>query len=159
MSALILSDWCGGMTPIGPIEFDIEPDHDACPGGQTTPGLMGGWTCSCECHLREFADESATIARETFDAQREALNNTLNRWEQPMTVHDLKIDEPFLDALLDGSKTFEIRYNDRGYQTGDRLEFWHSAGSKFVQFDVTYVLSGHGLKEGYVCLGVKRVLL
>lgn len=26
-----------------------EPDHN-CPGGQTTPGLLGGWVCRCECH-------------------------------------------------------------------------------------------------------------
>lgn len=71
-----------------------------------------------------------------------------------MTTHRLKIDDVFLDALLDGSKTFEIRYNDRGYQCGDSLEFF-AYGNRIV-FDVTYVLSGHGLRDGFVCLGVKQ---
>jgi hypothetical protein len=25
-------------------------DHEACSGGETTPGVMGGWVCPCECH-------------------------------------------------------------------------------------------------------------
>lgn len=32
----------GGKTP--------EPTHVGCPGGSNTPGLIGGWTCPCECH-------------------------------------------------------------------------------------------------------------
>ncbi len=27
-----------------------EPDHDKCLGGQTTPGILGGWLCPCLCH-------------------------------------------------------------------------------------------------------------
>ncbi len=29
-----------------------EVDHDNCPKGQTTPGVMGGWICPCPCHRR-----------------------------------------------------------------------------------------------------------
>jgi hypothetical protein len=29
-----------------------EPTHTDCPGGQHTPGLIGGWDCPCECHRR-----------------------------------------------------------------------------------------------------------
>lgn len=32
----------GGKTP--------EPTHTGCPGGSNTPGLIGGWSCPCECH-------------------------------------------------------------------------------------------------------------
>jgi hypothetical protein len=29
-----------------------EPTHVQCSGGETIPGLIGGWTCPCECHRR-----------------------------------------------------------------------------------------------------------
>jgi hypothetical protein len=36
-------------------------------------------------------------------------------------IHDLKVWPDYFARLLDGSKTFEIRKNDRGYQAGDTL--------------------------------------
>jgi hypothetical protein len=46
-----MSDECheGPVNALG-LEFDDVADHDRCPGGQTTPGVMGGWVCSCPCH-------------------------------------------------------------------------------------------------------------
>jgi hypothetical protein len=46
-----------------------------------------------------------------------------------MTTHELKVVPPYMDALLDRSKTFEVRRNDRGYQRGDTvvLREWHPA--------------------------------
>ncbi len=40
-----------------------------------------------------------------------------------MTVaeHTLKVQPPYFDALLDGSKPFEVRRNDRAYQKGDTV--------------------------------------
>lgn len=38
-----------------------------------------------------------------------------------MAEHTLKVQRPYFDALLDGSKTFEVRRNDRAYQRGDTL--------------------------------------
>lgn len=35
--------------------------------------------------------------------------------------HDLKTWPTYFERLLDGSKTFEVRKDDRGYQAGDRL--------------------------------------
>lgn len=45
------------------------------------------------------------------------------------TTHQLKVLPPYMDALLAGSKTFEVRRNDRGYQRGDVLVLreWHPA--------------------------------
>jgi Domain of unknown function (DUF3850) len=44
---------------------------------------------------------------------------------EPLTenprVHELKTWPEFFDRLIDGSKNFEIRKNDRGYRVGDRL--------------------------------------
>ena len=36
-------------------------------------------------------------------------------------VHELKIWPQYYARVADGSKTFEIRNNDRGYQTGDKV--------------------------------------
>lgn len=52
MSLSRLSDECAGIDgeipPLGCIK--VAPIHDACSGGETRPGLIGGWTCSCPCH-------------------------------------------------------------------------------------------------------------
>lgn len=41
-----------------------------------------------------------------------------------MSGHVLKVASPYFGALLDGSKTFEVRKNDRAYQRGDELLLW-----------------------------------
>jgi hypothetical protein len=40
-----------------------------------------------------------------------------------MTVHKLKVQQQYFEALFDGTKTCEVRYNDRDYQVGDLLVF------------------------------------
>ena len=80
-------------------------------------------------------------------------------------THKIKIQDQFADAVLNGAKTFEVRLNDRNYQRGDYVEFNvvfegleltnHPLNKQI--FIITYVLSGWGLKEGYVAFGIKRV--
>lgn len=36
--------------------------------------------------------------------------------------HELKIWREFFKPVADGSKTFEVRENDRGFQLGDEVE-------------------------------------
>ena len=82
-------------------------------------------------------------------------------------IHQLKIKESFADAVLRGDKTFEVRENDRGFQTGDFVMFtvlYNSDGLEMINhplskrlYEITYVLSGWGIKEGYVVFGIKRV--
>lgn len=77
-------------------------------------------------------------------------------------MHKLKLREEFADAVLSGEKRFEIRLNDRGYQNGDLVEFTvkneygividHPLNGK--KFRITYILSGWGLKEGYVVFSI-----
>ena len=38
-----------------------------------------------------------------------------------MTKHSLKIHPQYYAAVADGSKTFELRKNDRGFQKGDEV--------------------------------------
>ena len=71
-----------------------------------------------------------------------------------MRIIELKILPEFLDDILTGDKTFELRYDERGYRPGDILRLCDD--SRTVEVRVTYVLSGWGLRESYVALGFKR---
>ena len=79
-------------------------------------------------------------------------------------THGIKLNIKFCDAVLYGDKNFEIRSNDRGYQKGDYVKFIpydgycateHPVSEKLYR--ITYVISGFGLKNGYVVFGIKEV--
>ena len=81
--------------------------------------------------------------------------------------HRIKIKESFADAIVGGDKTFEIRYNDRGYQKGDIVAFQCVNGDEVYSlsishpinhmvFEIDYVLSGYGLKEGFCVFGFHK---
>lgn len=90
-------------------------------------------------------------------------------------LHVLKIDDSYIDNILNGSKVSEIRYNDRDYQKGDVIKFVRSTsiidsvldalnyGSldtrlDNILFEITHVLNyPKGLKTGYVVLSIKRL--
>ena len=81
------------------------------------------------------------------------------------TIHELKIQEDFASAVYVGDKTFELRYNDRGYQKGDLIKFtavgkmslktYHPIND--LLYEITYVINGWGLKEEYVALAIREV--
>ncbi len=56
-------------------------------------------------------------------------------------VHDIKVVPPYFDALVDHSKRFEVRKNDRGYQAGDSLILREFDASKCAY-------GGHKCKSG-----------
>lgn len=82
-----------------------------------------------------------------------------------MLGHNLKIRIEFCNSVLDGTKCFEVRENDRGFQKGDTVMFNpvdkmgfhipHEIETKV--YEITYVLSGWGIKEGYVVFGIKEL--
>ncbi len=81
-----------------------------------------------------------------------------------MTVHYLKILPEYFRAVNNGTKTFELRKDDRDYCVGDILvlqewdpEFEYS-GLQLV-YDVMYTarnIEKFGLMPGYVILGIKQ---
>jgi hypothetical protein len=54
------------------------------------------------------------------------MSTLLARWghDQVFRVHDLRCPEPYLGMIESGTKTFEVRPNDRGFQTGDVLRLY-----------------------------------
>lgn len=96
-----------------------------------------------------------------------------------MAEHVLKVAPEYWPAVIDGSKTFEVRRNDRAYQKGDVLVLYptHSdLGREYCKPDcndryctkppserrtVTFVYSGDprfgghgGMQPGHVVLGM-----
>lgn len=85
------------------------------------------------------------------------MNNTI-------TTHQLKTVAPYFCAVLDGTKTFEFRYDDRGYKVGDILilKEYRARQQEFtgrkIKAEVTYVLSSFvGMEYGYIVMGIKLV--
>lgn len=82
-------------------------------------------------------------------------------------THKIKIRESFADAVNRGDKTFEVRKNDRGYQKGDIVQFvvlYDSDGLEMInhplngkEYEITYVLSGWGIEDGYCVFGIKLI--
>jgi hypothetical protein len=86
---------------------------------------------------------------------------------EPPTRHQLKILPEFFDAVVDGSKTCEVRYNDRDFQVGDILYLnYHNPDAKDFSYEkfvdkciikrITHILSGEqwGIRDGYVVLSI-----
>ena len=85
--------------------------------------------------------------------------------------HMLKTDPAVFQDVLDGSKTFEIRFNDRGYQIGDLIVLKETkfTGQQMksgqplaytgreIQKRISYVLGGYGLQDDRVILGVQDI--
>ena len=79
-----------------------------------------------------------------------------------MQTHRIKLNWNYADAVLSGEKTFEIRYNDGGYQKGDIVRFIvvddckcripHGLNDK--PFKITYLLHGFGLEKDWCVFGI-----
>lgn len=85
-------------------------------------------------------------------------------------THDLKLSILFCDAVYNGRKSFEVRRNDRGFQTGDHIKFipirpgatkpedmYPDHPIKTQEYVITYMLNGWGIENGYVVLGIKKL--
>ena len=84
-----------------------------------------------------------------------------------MKTHELKIWPKWFDAVKNGTKTFEIRRDDRGVEVGDQIifeEFRPGVGEytgRTTERRVSYISRGDdaeaaGLKEGHCVIGLER---
>lgn len=101
-----------------------------------------------------------TVQKETASGQ-----TTADRF------HVLKTWPIYFDAVMDGSKTFEVRRADRDFQVGDvlLLQRWDmdlgdytrdgSGHPATVSMRVSYILDGgqFGIAAGFVVMGVQNV--
>lgn len=86
--------------------------------------------------------------------------------------HSLKCDSEAFIAVMEGRKTHEIRFDDRGYRVGDVLWLMETAYSaaemragapalftgREIRRIVSHVLTGYGLVPGWVCLSLSLSL-
>lgn len=123
------------------------------------------------CILRVYEKSRNQVTEEEM---REAVSTVLDylQYEQARTVHELKLSTNFCDAVYNGVKTFELRKNDRGFQTGDLIRFTPvkfdetDPAGRFPEhpiqgklYEITYILSGWGLSPETVALGIKEYSL
>lgn len=83
-----------------------------------------------------------------------------------MTVHTLKTIDLYFDAVERGDKTFEVRRNDRAFQTGDTLVLDRYENTpigvrptvpfRTIRKRITYLLQGgqFGIEAGHCVLGL-----
>lgn len=87
-------------------------------------------------------------------------------------IHELKVKALFYELLIKGTKTFELRKDDRNYKVGDYLALneialtenddvpfpdddWEYTGRSTL-FQITHIFGGgEFLQPGYVALGIK----
>mgnify|MGYP001750380616 FL=1 len=86
-----------------------------------------------------------------------------------MTTHRLKVLIKYADAIMNGTKTFEVRKNDRGYEVGDKIVFdvvtnhGYSVGEAArhplngATYRIDYILDNfEGLAQNYVALAISK---
>lgn len=90
------------------------------------------------------------------------------------TEHKLKTWPRYWDAVASGEKTFEVRRNDRAFQTGDVVvlekfdpdrrayemdSYQINAKPKSIRKRITFLLQGgqFGIEPGYCVLGLEDV--
>lgn len=96
------------------------------------------------------------------------MKNEKNKFEHLINdnsiTHHIKLNIKYCDDVYDGKKTFEVRYNDRNYKVGDKINFIpvnqdgkiteHKISEK--TYEIIYILKkfGVGLYEGYVVFSI-----
>lgn len=78
-----------------------------------------------------------------------------------MKTHELKTLTGYYQAVKNGTKTFEVRYNDRDFKVGDILILKEYDGTNysgdFIKMKITFVLDNKDYcKDGFVVLGIKE---
>ena len=119
------------------------------------------------CILRVYEQHRDRV---TDSEMKEAAATVLDflNGETGRTVHELKLSLNFCDAVYAGIRTFDLRKNDRGFQTGDLIRYTpvkfdadpearfpeHPISGKL--YEITYILSGWGLNPDCVALGIRE---
>ena len=83
---------------------------------------------------------------------------------EKIKIHTLKTVQPYYGRVLSGQKTFDLRLNDRDFQTGDKalLVEYDSENNTFSgkqsEVEITYVLREFkGIEKNYCVFGFKVI--
>lgn len=77
--------------------------------------------------------------------------------------HKLKVWPEYFEALIDGTKTAEVRKDDRDYKVGDLLHLreWNPETESYTGREaaarVTHLVRGPHVPDGYVLLSLGRI--
>lgn len=83
--------------------------------------------------------------------------------------HILKTDPLYWDAIAEGRKSFEVRFDDRGFDVGDTLELMRidrlDISSSYDGLDrlyskIIFILRGgqYGIADGYCVLQLGKIV-
>ncbi len=74
--------------------------------------------------------------------------------------HNLKIEQPYFQAVLDGDKLFEVRFNDRCYQKTDGVLLEEHNGTTYtgrkILAVITYV-TNYNQRDNWVVFGIRII--
>lgn len=103
-----------------------------------------------------------TPVKPRYEGARGELNKTEMRQS-----HDLKTWPEVFLKVIEGTKTFEIRKNDRDFKVGDMVKMseYDPKNEKYTgretnYFEIVYILEGgqFGLEPGFVAMQLKPVI-
>lgn len=119
------------------------------------------------------------MAHEVYDPRHESWEDfqtpetlAFRTLRTDAALHTMKCWPRYFRALLDGTKTFEIRQADRDFRVGDLLEEvewdatlepgsdgWGQDTGRRAIFRITYIMWGpaFGLEDGWVCMAIVPV--
>ena len=77
-------------------------------------------------------------------------------------VHELKTWPKYFEAIVENTKTFEIRKNDRGFEVGDVLELLEfdpereafTGNRIFVRI---HYITDYAQRDGYVVMSIRKL--
>ena len=132
-----------------PAEVSAEPPIRATDG--PTPEQEQLARCAtCEARGRaaegEWCDMFARMPRWRCDRSPPVPDEPATAAPADPIVHDLKCEPPYFEAIIDGSKRFELRRNNRHFAPGDvlRLREWGPEGYTGREQSVRVLLCMYG---------------
>jgi hypothetical protein len=131
------------------------------PSGIPREGRYGKGIKTKVVRVPETVADNIVEILETF----ERIKTFVDDWDKTIVEaaehsNELKTLAPYFYAVRDGSKTFELRKNDRGFKVGDNIKLVEYDpvndlySGEEIRITVTYILENYGgIQPGWCILG------
>lgn len=111
---------------------------------------------------QKYKEQQAKIDRETKRKLQEQEDQEKMEHlpsDEGQRVHQIRLAGNYYDLVASGTKTFELRKNDRGYRAGDHLELMEFKDGRntgrMIKAEITYILEDYsGLEDGYCIMAI-----